>query len=264
MFMKTQTICLLSFVLLSIASSAQAVLDQSNIGNNSTRSLVDNIQNCLQTFVPQVNGELTNVKVDLETENCPYALTCKVYEGSLGTNLIATEIVSIPVNTPRSMQEITFANPPVLTAGNTYTLALYANCVSGPGYSIWWCKSVNDAYAFGQAYNQFGSTIQAEDPLNDFYFQTYMTAASGFADLTSDDIKISPNPTDHCVSISFNGADNVTYDLFDATGRNIKKGNFYTEMLLSTEELNEGIYYLHLLNGVNIVSKKIIIDHSKY
>lgn len=263
MFMKTQTICLLSFVLLSITSSAQALLDQGNIGNNSTKSLVDNIQNCLQTFVPQVNGELTNVKVDLETEDCPYALTCKVYEGSLGTNLIATEIVSIPVNTPRSMHTITFANPPVLTAGNAYTLALYANCVSGPGYSIWWYKSVNDAYTFGQAYNQFGTTIQPEDPLNDFYFQTYMTAASGFAELTSDDIMISPNPTDHFVLISFNGADNVTYDLLDATGRIIKKGNFESETKLSTSELNEGIYFIHFHNGVNVVSKKIIIDHFK-
>ncbi|GAB4136718.1 MAG: hypothetical protein Fur0041_11280 [Bacteroidia bacterium] len=197
-------------------------LDQNNTGNNPTRSLVDNIQSCAQTFKAGMSGTLAQVKVDITTENCPYPLICKIMDGAPGSTVLATEVVNIPINTSRSIYTITFTTPPALVSGNTYTIALYANCVSAPGQSIWWYKSVNGAYNNGQAYNMFVTTVQPEDTLNDFYFQTYMSVAQSVSENTGMQIKVAPNPASGYINVTgIPAGQTVQATVFDVTGNKV-------------------------------------------
>lgn len=256
---KLLLICCVTSFFLNVNS--QQILDQSNIGVNPTRSLVDNMQNCLQSFVPQISGTLVEVKVDIETEDCPYPLICKIFEGEVGANLLATEIINIATNSPRSMQSIIFATPPELVAGMPYTIALYANCVSGPGYSIWWYKSVNDAYDAGQAYNQWGANTQPEDTLNDFYFQTYMEALWGLDEQNDLDIEIAPVPSNDKTKITMGVNAPTQIQFIDALGRVLNEYSFTNEMMLETSNLNAGIYFIRVTQLGLTVNKRLIVSH---
>lgn len=256
---KLLLICCASCFLLNVNS--QQVLDQSNIGVNPTRSLVDNMQNCLQSFVPQISGTLVEVKVDIETEDCPYPLICKIFEGEVGANVLATEIINITTNSPRSMQSITFSTPPELVADMPYTIALYANCVSGPGYSIWWYKSVNDAYDAGQAYNQWGANTQPEDTLNDFYFQTYMEALWGLDEQNDVEIEVSPMPVNDEAKVTIGNNLSTEIQLINPYGAVIVEYAFTAETILSTSTLSDGLYFIRVTqNGIS-TSKRLLVSH---
>lgn len=252
---------LLSAITLSATQVfAQVTLDQSNTGTSSTRSIVDNLQSCLQTFEAGISGTLNQVKIDIETQNCPYALVCRIYDGLPGSTELTNEVVTVPINTPRNLYTINFSTPANLTAGNTYTIGVYANCISGPGYSIFWYKSVADNYDFGQAYVQNGSTPAAEDSLNDFYFQTYVTPVSGISENSLENVKVFPNPANDIIRLQLDGTKNYTYSLVDQTGRIILDEANSINNTIDVSGIENGCYFVMVSDGKLTGTYPIVIQ----
>lgn len=252
---------LLSAITLSATQVfAQVTLDQSNTGTSSTRSIVDNLQSCLQTFEAGISGTLNQVKIDIETQNCPYALVCRIYDGLPGSTELTNEVVTVPINTPRNLYTINFSTPANLTAGNTYTIGVYANCISGPGYSIFWYKSVADNYDFGQAYVQNGSTPAAEDSLNDFYFQTYVTPVSGISENSLENVKVFPNPANDIIRLQIDDTKNYTYSLVDQTGRIILDEANSINNTIDVSGIENGYYFVMVSDGKLTGTYPIVIQ----
>lgn len=191
-----KTIPVLLLLITTFTGKGQPVADQENTGTNTDRSLVDNLQTCLQTLVAGQSGFLTTITADLETENCPTPIVCSLLAGGPTGIVLATDSISPALYSPRSLQAVSFSSPPAIVAGQLYTIRLTAQCISGPGYSVWWYKSVNDAYTNGMAYTQYGPVIQPEDSLNDFYFQTFVSSGSGAAELTAAALQLYPVPAE--------------------------------------------------------------------
>lgn len=257
--MNTNGILLAAIVFFAINNSAkaQSTLDQSNTGSSSTRSLVDNIQTCIQTFTAGYTDSLIQVKVDIETENCPYPLLCEILDGGATGNVIASELVNIPINTPRNMYAFTFSMPPPLVSGNVYAIALYANCVSGPGQSIWWYKSVNNAYVNGQAYNRSGTNVQPEDTLNDFYFQTFIPNITGLYENTGDKPVVFPNPASSYLTIET--PEKATIEITCIEGQIQKTIKSETKQTtVNVSDLSSGVYILKVKTEKGVAIRKFI------
>jgi hypothetical protein len=258
--MRKKFSTLIIVLVVNSLSHAQPSLDQSNIGNNTSKSIVDNLQSCLQTFVAGVSGTLSQVKVDIETQNCPYPLTCSIIDGIPGSPVIVTESINVPINTGRTLYSVNFVSPPSLTAGNTYTIYLSANCISGPGQSIFWYKSVTNAYPNGQAYVMSGSIVQPEDSLNDFYFQTYMSIAS-IEEHTIDVVSVYPNPAGNIMFISGLGLSHVvSASIHNLTGKQISAIHHLTENLIDISRLGNGIYFLHIQTTDNNYRCRFVVN----
>lgn len=248
---------LTALLLTGLSSSAQYVLDQHNTGFAQNRSIVDNIQSCIQTFTAGMSGALVEVRIDIETGNCPYPIVCNIHDGGPSGNIIATELLTLPINTSRSIQSIAFSIPAIINAGNTYAISLNANCVSGPGYSVWWYKSVNDGYTNGQAYTNNGGTLQPEDSLNDFYFQTYMLAVSGIGEYSTARLSIGPNPATTSLTLrSFSSSD---LEICSAGGQVVLAfPDAGMETTLDISGLHAGLYFIRSVNRQGIAVRKFI------
>ena len=245
------------FIALGCHSNAQAILDQNNTGSNPTFSLIDALQSNLQTFTPAISGQLIQVKVDIETQNCPYPLICKILDIGNNSAILATELMNIPVFSPRNMLLITFSNPPVLIGGNLYAIALYSNCISSPGQSDFWYKSVNDAYENGQAYNQWGSFVQPEDTLNDFYFQTFMLTSSGVFDVDGNSFSIYPNPSTSLLYVESNEMGSV--EMYDLKGQLVYNSPLYSgKSSIDLSAFTQGTYLLRVKTNTTVFHKKIL------
>jgi len=75
---------------------------------------------------------------------------------------------------------------------------------------------------------------------------------------------IYPNPADDILNIMNTQFPNLTYSLFDTLGKEVSSGNlFNSENRLIMSNYDEGIYFLHLLDGDSNQSivKKIVIRH---
>lgn len=244
------------FLALGCHSKAQTILDQSNTGSNPTLSLVDALQSNLQTFTPSVSGQLFQISVDIETQNCPYPLICKILEVGNNSTILATELMNVPVFSARSMLLITFSNPPVLIGGKIYAIALYSNCISAPGQSDFWYKSVNDAYENGQAYNQWGSIVQPEDTLNDFYFQTFMLTSSGVVAVDGNSCSIYPNPTSSLLYME--STDQGSVEMYDLKGQLVHNSPLYSgKSSIDLSGLKQGTYVLRVKTNTSVFHKII-------
>ena len=69
-----------------------------------------------------------------------------------------------------------------------------------------------------------------------------------------------PNPADNMIFIDFKGSiNNVFYEIFEITGKNIKQGRLESDMINITG-INKGFYTLHLRTDKGLISKKIVIE----
>jgi hypothetical protein len=249
---------LLLLLLLNTASTGkgQTVSDQENTGTNNDRSLVDNLQTCLQTLVAGQSGFLTTVTADLETENCSASIVCSLLSGGPTGTELATASISPALYSPRSLQPISFSSPPAIVAGQSYTIRLSAQCISGPGYSVWWYKSVNNAYTNGRAYTQSGLVIQPEDSLNDFYFQTFVSIGSGMADQTATALQMYPVPATTEISLVLPAAELV---LCAADGRVLcHMHHAGGTLVLPVATLPRGLYLLKAMTANGTMVRRFI------
>jgi hypothetical protein len=250
------------FILISLIGvfplKAQIFVDQSNIGTSTTRSLVDNLQTCIQTIKAGSSGLLVTVEVDIETQDCPYPIICSILEGGPSGSILASESISFPVNSEREIREFNFSNPTHFDIGQTYAIALSANCISGPGHSIWWYKSVTNAYSNGQAYNQWGSGIQPEDTLNDFYFKTYLEGTEGLNIISESKPDLHSNPLNGQISLKISEA-NAYITIMSITGQLIQNTSIENgEVNLNVSDLTPGIYLLTASTNSRKYVKKFI------
>lgn len=255
--MKTILSLLLTFIFL-IQSEAQIVIDQSNEGVSPTKSLVDNMQSCMQTIIAGSSGLLVKVAVEIETQDCPYPIICKILDGSPTDTVLASEFIELPINSSRGFREFTFANPPLFIEGRTYTIVLMANCISGPGHSTFWYKSVTNAYSSGQAYNQSGINIQPEDKFNDFYFMTFLDVSNKLNELNKITMNFYPNPAKEELFVKINNK-SANIEVINITGESIQKitadnGIFH----LNTSSLPPGQYLLIARTDLGNVVKMFI------
>lgn len=249
----------LIFIIIIKSSHAQFVIDQSNIGSNTTRSRIDNQNTCLQTFTTGNSGELGKITVDIETEDCPYPLVCKILDGGPNGNIIATEFVDIPTFTSRYLHEFIFTSSPFLNQGKEYSIALYSNCIDAPGKSIWWYKSVNNSYLDGEAYNLLGLTLIQEDTLNDFYFQTYFGSSTSIYELQETKTLIYPNPASNNLIIDSRKKPSI--EIFSLDGKLIltKKCELISTHI-DVSNLAKGVYAIYIKTENGIETRKITID----
>lgn len=255
--MKKIIFLLLTFATITPCIS-QIITDQSNLGESTTKSLVDNLQTCMQTIIAGNSGYLVKVAVEIETQDCPYPIFCKILNGSPSDTLLAYEFIMLPINSPRGLQEFTFSNPPQLIEGQTYTIVLKANCISGPGQSTFWYKSVTNAYTNGQSYNQFETTIQPEDAFNDFYFTTYLDVSNKLNEIDKIKMNLFPNPSSSGLTVTLN-TEEAIIEILNSSGQTIQKlsvknGHFY----LNTYDLPTGLYLI-IANTKSGKAKKIFI-----
>ena len=202
-----------------LGAIAQPVLDQSNIGASVVKSIVDNSQACMQTFQAGLSGMLEYVELDIETQNCPYPLVCKILDGMPDGVELASQVKEVPANTSRTMVRVDFDLPTSVLAGQTYTLKIEANCVNGPGYSDFWYASVTNAYANGRAYHATGTIITPESELNDFYFQTYVNTGEGIRTTPAPATRVIYDRENQCIQLMKPGQSPAHMRLYSLQGQ---------------------------------------------
>jgi hypothetical protein len=73
--------------------------------------------------------------------------------------------------------------------------------------------------------------------------------------------EVYPNPANDEFSIKLNSNSNASVDLLDLNGKIVKSFSFNgTSTKINTANLNDGIYFIRLNNGKNILTKKIIVN----
>ncbi|QMU65751.1 MAG: T9SS type A sorting domain-containing protein [Flavobacteriaceae bacterium] len=85
----------------------------------------------------------------------------------------------------------------------------------------------------------------------------------GIDDVESLGVSVYPNPVSNEVFIKLTNSENYTYQLFDVSGRSIKKGEFNDSISIQTSYFQTGIYFLELtlVNSGKRVVKKLIIQN---
>jgi hypothetical protein len=79
------------------------------------------------------------------------------------------------------------------------------------------------------------------------------------ADESFDNLKLYPNPASDAIIIE--GADKVTIQLFNATGRMLKIIDTYSDVTsINVSDLANGIYILKIDNGNSVVTRNLIIN----
>jgi hypothetical protein len=171
----------LFFLLLSGISKAQ-VLDQVNSGSATNYVVLDNINVFKQTFKAGLTGLLTRIDVDMETSACNSTFSmqfyCAIYD-STGTNLLTSEMTSVPMPYSRAMNSIIFTTPASIDDYNTYVFELYTfnqACDTGGSPTSSTANIfhdlINTNYPNGEAFSN-GSQLAS-----DFYFHTYVDTSN--------------------------------------------------------------------------------------
>jgi len=71
-------------------------------------------------------------------------------------------------------------------------------------------------------------------------------------------IEIFPNPADDYCTIRSSSSSEIHFTLLDVTGRILAEGNFMHEKTLSLKNFPHGVYELLIMDGKNLVAKKLV------
>ena len=121
-----------------------------------------------------------------------------------------------------------------------------------------------------------GETNQFFTPSNNGYYAVMITDngcvdtsvcvnifSVGIEEINELSVDIYPNPFNSQTTISFRAEqNNMTIIITDAVGKEIKTINFTgKELLITKDEMNEGIYFVQIINEKkNISNRKIVIQ----
>lgn len=104
-----------------------------------------------------------------------------------------------------------------------------------------------------------GTSAQTTVTINSNYQTLSVNNNSPFI-FTSSELQISPNPANDYVQLQ-SARPVKSVEIFDITGKSIKKVNLSSSMLLNCSDLHNGIYFIRLEEETGkIVTKKLIIN----
>lgn len=76
----------------------------------------------------------------------------------------------------------------------------------------------------------------------------------------SQEVKVYPNPTKDFFYIHSTSSNECTYRVFDLAGKLISNGSFVSQIQLSSSQWNSGLYFVQIVDGKQIETRKIIIE----
>lgn len=83
----------------------------------------------------------------------------------------------------------------------------------------------------------------------------------GISEKEKSEIKIFPNPAAHVINVKMNRINTAILKLFDVKGNLIlQKEIIASETVIDTDELKNGIYFISIISGNEILNKKIIVE----
>jgi Concanavalin A-like lectin/glucanases superfamily/Secretion system C-terminal sorting domain len=80
----------------------------------------------------------------------------------------------------------------------------------------------------------------------------------GITDLSEESVKIYPNPAMDVVNIESTNIDFNTYKIYNITGQVLRNENYTSTIYI--DGFSEGVYYLQLIAGNTVLTKKILIS----
>ena len=170
------------FLLLSGWANAQT-LDQVNTGGASNYVVINDGNSTMrQYFQAGLNGKLARLDLDMETFSCnsrtSMQFICNIYD-TIYTNLLANELVTIPMPYTRGMLSIIFANPAPVDSSKTYIFELFSftqACDTGGAPTN---AEVHLFHDLIDTNYPNGTAHANPNPLfSDFYFHTYVSVCN--------------------------------------------------------------------------------------
>lgn len=230
--------CSLLFFLPLFGFSQCLVLDNNLAGGVG---LSGDIVSIAQGFIAECDGKLEYAQF-LSSSNATTEVfgTFNLYEGNgLDGTLIHTESyasgIVLMLNDPI---RATLENEVALIQGNQYTFELVIDNQVG-------LRTDSEmTYLGGSAFSQ-GFESQSYD----FNFEVSLEpilGTQGFDLATS--LVVYPNPSRGAIQVS-GLLEEVSYELYDSNGSEIRKGTMAPDQLLNTENLATGLYFLTFENG---------------
>ena len=229
-------------------------------------------------YIPTDNNNIS-IRCELpngETDELPQNdYLSKDFEGSQSYPENCYFIVLITDNAEEITWSITDDNGTVVTDGGPYTSnGLKVHSFSFP-YDGCFNLTVNDATGSGLMGKPYSILSEDEEVLwsgDDFTYSTNVELAHGMVvdinDVTfANDVEINPNPITNNANIVFNlyEKSDVNIAVFDILGHSVM--NLYQGEMLSgkknlninVSDLNEGIYFVKLQMGSDVVTKKVVV-----
>ncbi len=218
--------------------------------------------------------------------NCDSVLTINLTILNSTTNTIsATACDSYTLNAQTYTSSGTYTQSLTNAANcdSTLTINLTINTVDisvTTGNATFMANSAIGAYQWLDCNNGYaiisGETNQFFTPSNNGYYAVMITDngcvdtsvcvnifSVGIEEINELSVDIYPNPFNSQTTISFRAEqNNMTIIITDAVGKEIKTINFTgKELLITKDEMNEGIYFVQIINEKkNISNRKIVIQ----
>jgi hypothetical protein len=125
----------------------------------------------------------------------------------------------------------------------------------------------NSAYPYLVGPTYYGTKVASKVTSITETVSTYTVAATGLNESTINEVKVNvfPNPASDLIAIQIKDLvrENCLVELYDVTGKLVDKTILYqgsTIVYFDTNKLYSGIYFVKIIVGDNIITKKIIIE----
>jgi len=206
-----------------------------------------------QTFTAGITGNLSQINVwtymdeDMMTpcDGAKNTIRLKIYSGSGNGGSVLGYSDNVDVGVQSCTETFfPFTTPISITAGNTYTM-MFEQVTNNCSYT-YVCLNANGTYTGGAAWHQ----SIGNDGNYDAFFRTYVdngTLSVNENNLTLKDVLLITN---NHITVKIKA--NVVYNIYDLTGKVIKKG---TENEIDITDLDVGVYVI----GVNNYIRKLFI-----
>lgn len=169
------------------------------------------------------------------------------------------------------------------TTNKTFSIQVYPNpsvTISGPGLI---CSGENASLSASGAAsyswsNQSSSSSISVSPLTTTVYTVNGTDLNGCSGTASYTVNINsclsifpsfnsetlfslyPNPSTSALIIESSSSMEVTFSIYDLSGRPLTKGEFSHSIQLDVSDLNAGTYIIHLQSGTSTAYKKLVIE----
>jgi len=206
-----------------------------------------------QTFTAGITGDLSQINLwtkmnddgILACNGATNTVRLKIYSGAGNGGSVVGYSDNVDVGVQSCTETIfSFTTPISITSGNMYTMMFEQVTNNCSSTSV--CQNSNGTYTGGSAWHQ----SLGNDGNYDAFFKTFVSSGTlsvNENNLTLKDVLLITN--NH---ISVKIEDNVNYNIYDLTGKVIRKG---TESEIDISDLGVGVYVI----GVNHNIRKLFI-----